>query len=423
MTLLPWVWCGVTSVALIVWLSRHLQIARVGRTMPALRPDAYPEDAPAAPAPLVSVLVAAKDEEANIGRCLRSLLAQEYPEYEVIAIDDRSKDRTPAIIDELAASARRDSRTSGPPTGGRLTALHVKELAEGWFGKNNAMREGVARAKGEWLCFTDADCEFTSRRMLTVAMRFAAEQQADFVSVLPAHRADSFWERVIQPACSGILLIWFHPLRVNDPNSRTAYANGAFMLMRRSCYEAIGGHEPVKAEVNEDIHMARLAKERGRRLVVVTNEDLYTVRMYESLAQGWRGWTRIFYGCFGTVRRLLLSALVVAVMSLLPWAALGTSAAVSAAGNASAAGGGGAVAWRWLLAAAAGTCAAQLSVTVRFYGMSRSGALYGLLYPVGAAIGFGALLNAIRRVGGRGKITWRGTTYQGDQVVAAQKQG
>jgi cellulose synthase/poly-beta-1,6-N-acetylglucosamine synthase-like glycosyltransferase len=414
MVVLVWIWFGLTGVALCVWLSRHLQIARVGRLMPALRSDSYRSDSPPNPAPSISVLVAAKDEEANIARCLRSLLAQDYPQYEVIAIDDRSTDRTPLIIDELAegCSAPGDSRTGA---NGRLTALHVKELAEGWFGKNNAMREGAARAKGQWLCFTDADCEFTSPRVLAVAMRFASEHQADFVSVLPAHRADSFWERVLQPACSGILLIWFHPLRVNDPSCRTAYANGAFMLMRRSCYETIGGHEPVKAEVNEDIHMARLAKERGQRLAVVTNDDLYTVRMYESLAQGWRGWTRIFYGCFGSVRRLLLSALVVTVMSLLPWIALATSAAVMAAG-----GGAADTAWRGLCAAAAATCVAQLSVTVRFYGMSRSGTWYGLLYPVGAAIGFAALLNAVRRVGGRGKITWRGTTYQGSQVTGTR---
>ena len=393
-----WIWVGLTAVAMLVWLARHLQIATARRLMPPLNASLYRD--PGGSLPSISLLVAAKDEEDNIGPCLRSLLVQDYPDYEVIAINDRSADRTGEILDALAAEHP------------RLTPIHVRELQAGWFGKNNAMNEGVHRAKGQWLCFTDADCVFKTPRMLQVAMRFAQEKEADFLSVLPSHETNSFWERVIQPACSGILLIWFNPLRVNDPKRRTAYANGAFMLMRRSCYEAIGGHETVKAEVNEDIYMALLAKEAGQRLRVVSNEDLYSVRMYDSLANTWKGWTRIFYGCFRTVRRLLLSVLLVSLASLLPWAAFVSGMLVTRlVPDAS-------PVWRWLGWAGLGACAAQLSVMVRFYALSRLHPLYGLLYPLGALIGLGALLNAIRRVGGRRSITWRGTTYQGDRVLS-----
>ena len=398
MAIILWVWFGATVLSALIWLSRHLQIAKARKLMPPLNSRMYAKDPGRLPS--LSLLVAAKDEESNIGPCLRSLLAQDYPDYEVIAIDDRSSDRTGAIVDELAA------QNPG------LRALHVRELRPGWFGKNNAMREGVERAVGEWLCFTDADCVFESPRVLTVATRFAQEKGADFLSVLPSHQASSFWERVIQPACSGILLIWFHPLSVNDPKRRTAYANGAFMLMRRSCYAAIGGHEVVKSEINEDIHLAALAKQAGQRLCVVSNEDLYSVRMYSSLAHMWSGWTRIFYGCFRTIRRLLLSLLVVTMVSLLPWLALAGGALIGGLHPHAS------TAWPWLGGAGLAACLAQLSVMVRFYALSRLPPAYGLLYPLGAVIGFGALINAIRRVSGRRSITWRGTTYQGGQVTS-----
>lgn len=366
--------------------------------MPPLRPDLYADRQ--GPLPSVTMLVAAKDEEANIETCLTSLIRQDYPRLRIIAINDRSSDHTGEIIDRLAAE--------NP----RLTAIHVRDLRPGWFGKNNAMREGVARADGEWLCFTDADCEYTSERTLTVAMHFAQEKQADFLSILPTHQANSLWERVIQPACSGILLIWFNPIKVNDPLSPTAYANGAFMLMRRSCYDAIGGHEPVKTKLNEDIHMARYAKAAGQRLRVVSNENLYTVRMYSSFRQMWAGWSRIFYGCFGSLRRLLLSVLVITVFSILPWISLIAAGAAVLLSDPPA------IHWRALLLTAAAACVAQLSIMMRFYALNHSSPLHGLLYPVGAAVGLGALINAIRRVGGREKVTWRGTTYRGTQVTS-----
>jgi cellulose synthase/poly-beta-1,6-N-acetylglucosamine synthase-like glycosyltransferase len=400
MLVILWLWFGLTALAFAVWMSRHLQLGRVARIMPPLHSRMYQDSR--RPMPSVSILVAAKDEEHNIGGCLRSLRGLDHPNLEIIAIDDRSTDRTGDIIDKNAAEDH------------RLIALHVRDVRPGWFGKSNAMREGCERASGEWLCFTDADCVFVTQRTLTVAQQFALERDADFLSVLPVHESTGFWERVIQPACSAILMIWFNPMRVNDPASRTAYANGAFMLMRRSCYETIGGFEQVKAEMNEDMHLARQAKAAGQRLVVVSNEDLYTVRMYGSFAEMWSGWTRIFYGCFGSLRRLVLSMLALTTFSLLPWVALicGTTASRLDPGTA---------VWPSLAWAGAATCLAQITVMLRFYVLNHSPALYGLAYPVGAMIGFAALVNATLRVGGLRSLTWRGTTYRGGQVISTGK--
>ena len=395
------VWIVLCGLIAAVWFSRHREINRARRREPILSSRSH--DGPPVPAPRLSVLVAAKDEEANIAACVCSLLDQDYPNYELIVINDRSVDRTSAILDELRASV--------PDRKPRIVT--VRSLADGWFGKNNAMREGVAVAGGEWFCFADADCRQTSRRTLSMAMREATERKVDFLSVLPVLESHSFWERLLQPVCAAIMVFWFRPERVNDPSSRAAYANGAFMLMKRSCYERIGGHERVRTEVNEDMHMARLAKAAGLRLHVIRNDDLYVTWMYSSFVQTWRGWSRIFYGCFGSFGRLAISAILLLVASIFPWASL-AAGLVGALGTDPADAG----PW-WTVAAVAGAVVlAQQSVTFRFYRLARSHPAWSFGYIVGAVLCLGMLINAMLKLGGATRTVWRGTAYRGKSLDA-----
>jgi len=397
MTFLWAVWSLLLGLVCVVWLLRHVQIARHQKEEPPLHGDLY--DGPPADPPRLSVLVAAKDEEENIESCVRSMLSQDYPNFQLIAINDRSTDRTGQILDRVAAEEK------------RLIPVHVKELREGWFGKNNAMREGYARADGEWLCFIDADCRQTSTRTLTVAVRYAMENDVDFLSVLPRLETQSVWEQIIQPACGGLMVCWFNPSKVNDPAHPTAYANGAFMLMKRATYEAIGGHEPFKTEVNEDMHMARATKQAGHRLKVVQNLDLYVTRMYTNFKAIWRGWSRIFYGCFETFRRLRITLFVMLFSGLLPWYSAAAGWVVVGYRGWDAAG-----PWRWiaLLATAAVLC--QQSVLVRFYRLSQTNPLLAPTYPIAGTLVCGMLVNAMTKLGGRTTTTWRGTTYRADKV-------
>ena len=208
--------------------------------------------------PSLCVVVAAKDEEANIGPCVQSLLMQDYPNFNVILCNDRSKDRTGEIVSQIAAG---DSRMRA--------VMNIQELPDGWCGKNNAMQNGIAASQSEYVCMIDADCRQISSRTLSVAMRYARDNGADLLSILPVMEMPTFWESIIQPVCSGVMMIWFHPDRVNDPQKPQAYANGTFMLIKRSAYEQIGTHEAVKDRVNEDMHMANLIKRKGLRLMVV----------------------------------------------------------------------------------------------------------------------------------------------------------
>lgn len=394
------IWSVLLGGVALIWASRHLEISRAKREQIPLTSRSYP--GPPSNPPMVSVLIAAKDEEANIARAAETLLAQDYPNFELIIINDRSTDRTPEILNDLKARYP-----------DRLRVIHIKELAEGWFGKNNAMREGVAAARGEWLCFSDADCRQISDRTLSMAVRHAVDWNIDFLSVLPVLETHSLWERIIQPVCGAVMILWFHPRKVNSPNNPAAYANGAFMLMSRSCYEAIGGHDAVRAQVNEDMHMARLAKEKGQRLVVVQGDDLYTVRMYTGLSQIWRGWSRIFYGCFGTFRRLRVTLMVLTISNLFPYLSFVLGAGMLIARGWAEAGPG----WQAVAVLSGLVILLQQTVIARFYRLSHANPWLAPTFIVGAMICMGMLINAMLKLGGRSAVTWRGTTYRGETVV------
>ncbi|MEZ6084155.1 MAG: glycosyltransferase family 2 protein [Phycisphaerae bacterium] len=180
------IWLACCGVVGLVWASRQFAVVRAIRHDRRLRPDSH--GPLGKDAPRLSVLVSAKDEEDNIEACIESLLRQDYPNLEIIAINDRSDDRTGEILDQMQRKR-----------GDLVQAVHVSRLTEGWFGKNHAMHTGMKYATGEWLCFIDADCKQTSDKTLSMAMQEALSRQADFLSVLPVLETKTFWERLIQP--------------------------------------------------------------------------------------------------------------------------------------------------------------------------------------------------------------------------------
>lgn len=396
------IWIGLLLVITLIWLTRHLELARAKGKLTTLVP-ADGQTPPAQP-PKVSVLVAAKDEEANIGSCATTFLDQNYPDYELIIIDDRSSDRTSEILRSIQAT---------DPNGAKLHPLSVKELPPGWAGKNNAMRLGIESAQGEWYLLSDADCRQTCQTTISAVMNYALKHRVDLLSVLPVLDTQTVWEKIIQPVAGAVLIFWFNPVRVNNPASKVAYANGAFILIRKDVYEKLGGHAAVRHQLNEDLHMAKLAKQKGFSLRVVQNDGLYLTRMYRNFHETWRGWSRIFYGCFGTVRQLLISAAFMTIISLLPWVSLaisGIAVAWAAAGH-----------WTNLWYVSVATVLAQLSVLVRFYLISKSDVRYVITWPIGAALCIGMLFSAILKTLGWTGTAWRGTVYrQGQQVPTAQ---
>ncbi len=387
-TILPALLTILCGLVTLVWASRHVLLWREQRRNNVLTPGS-----PAAEGerPHVSVFVAAKDEQANIASCVSTLLEQDYGPFDVTVIDDRSEDNTAQIVRDLAA---RDDR---------LHLVQVNELPEGWCGKCHAMWTAVPATDKPWIVMTDADCRYICPKTLSVAMRYAADHGVDMLSVLPELEMRGFWENVVQPVCSGVMMIWFQPDKVNDPSRSDAYANGAFILMRRSTYQAIGTHAAVRDKLMEDMHLAARVKQAGAKLRVVRSRGLYRVRMYTSLGQILRGWSRIFFGTFGTLPRLTVSLVLLLLMGLSPYLSAISGLAVAAAGGPP---------W-WLAAGLAGAVAVvmQLSVIARFYAVAGARAGLAWTYPIGCCMVTVALLMAAGKHRRGATVVWRNTHY------------
>lgn len=263
--------------------------------------------APLAAPPRLSVVIPARNEEAAIGGCLASVLAQDYPNLEVVLVNDGSTDRTGEIAREIAA---RDAR---------LRVLDAKPLPAGWMGKCHALWQGVAAAEGEWLLFIDADGELRED-CLSQAVADAVEHGADLFTLVPTLVNGSLWEEVVHPLLLMGVFAVFPRDRIADPKSSVVSANGPFLLFRRAAYERVGGHEAVKAEIVEDLELAERVKASGGLVRYVSAPRLMRVRMYRNFREIWNGWSKNFYrAVHGNLLLAALASLFALAFGVLPW--------------------------------------------------------------------------------------------------------
>ena len=245
--------------------------------------DIIVEPAPPPPdPPLISICIPARNEERNIRACVEAVLQQSYPNIEVIVLDDRSVDATPAILAEIAS---KDSR---------LRPISGSDLPSGWAGKPHALVQASASARGEWLCFIDADTFLTPDAIAACYVR-ALETKADMFTIMTFQVLGTFWEKTVMPLVMTALSVGFSPHKVNRPDTKDAIANGQFILIKRSIYEAIGGHASVKDNIVEDKAIAEQVKWNGYRLIVADGMQVARTRMYTSLPEMWEGWTKNIY--------------------------------------------------------------------------------------------------------------------------------
>lgn len=370
-------WLGVLALVLVV--------ARFPRELPLPQVPATPD------APFVSIIVPARDEAANIARCVGSLGASTYRSYEVIVVDDRSEDDTARIVRQMdrghAASLR---------------LLEGAELPDGWLGKPWACAQGAAAAGGALLLFTDADTTH-GPDLLSRAVAGLTEERADLLTVLGRQRMETFWERLVQPQIFLVMLFRFPRIEsaVRGPSWRDALANGQFMLFRREAYGAIGGHEAVKQEVVEDLVLAQHVKRAGLALRIRSAEDDLETRMYRSLPDLVAGWTKnIITGGLLSVppwtRPFLPAVSLLAGVGL--WLVPPVALALSSFGV------GGPLLLRWS-AVVCGVSALLWALFTRRMGAS---AVYGLLYPLGAAVASYIFVQSWTN--GR-HVRWKGRTY------------
>jgi chlorobactene glucosyltransferase len=237
--------------------------------------------------PRVSVLVPVREEAANVGPCVRSLLAQDYPDLEVLALDDESTDGTAEV---LMAMAQSDPR---------LRVLHGVPLPAGWLGKHWACHQLAQAATGELLLFVDADTRHTPQALAHAVAALQAEQ-ADLVSVFPRQEVGSWAERLVVPIMQWSLSS-FLPLglayRLHWP--RLAAASGQFMLFRRGAYELVGGHAAVRQNAVDDVALTRALGAKGLRWRLLDGNPYVRCRMYRSFRQVYDGFTKNLFALFG----------------------------------------------------------------------------------------------------------------------------
>jgi chlorobactene glucosyltransferase len=232
--------------------------------------------------PLVSVIVPARNEERSIESCVESIAASDYPDLEVIVVDDRSDDATL----ELARAI--------PPNHARsIVVIEGEELPKGWMGKPWACAQGARVAEGDLLLFTDADTVHEPE-LLGQAVAGMLEDEGDALTLLGRQIMETFWERLVQTHMMAAMIFRFpNPGRPLRPERwRDAIANGQFMLFERGAYEEIGGHEAVKGEIVEDQRLAQILCRSGKRLVVRAAETVFATRMYRSLDELIEGWSK-----------------------------------------------------------------------------------------------------------------------------------
>ena len=260
-----WIAGGILALA---WFSRILEAA-IG--MPRVANIARPEwdRRPATPSgePRVSVVVPARNEEEHIRETLARLLALDYSNYEIIAVNDRSTDHTGQIMDEIAASSRAH---------GLLQAIHISELPAGWLGKTHAMWTAGQQATGDWLLFTDADVLFKPDS-LRRAVAYAEAERAGHVVLFPRMIMKGWGEKMMIAFFQALFVFGHRPWKVADPKAPDHMGVGAFNLVRRPVYDAAGTYRALRMEVVDDMKLGKVIKNAGFAQRNVSGDDLISL--------------------------------------------------------------------------------------------------------------------------------------------------
>jgi chlorobactene glucosyltransferase len=344
-----------------------------------------PEDRPLLAYPLVSVCVPARNEQRDIEACLSSLLKQDYPNFEVIVVDDNSTDNTPGIIESLQKHHN------------NLVAIRGEALPSDWYGKPFALHQASQKARGEILLFTDADPVFQPWA-LTTAVRLMQKHHSDMVSLLPGAEFGSFWERAVQPVIFATIAALTRFRKVNDPKSSAAMGIGAFILLRREAYDRVGGHETLKQTILEDIGMARLVKRSGFKIIIADGKTVYSIRMYHSFGEIWVGWRKnVFLAMKKSIFKTFYNIFCILGFMVTPWLMVGAHIWMESdlAGLATA----------W-----AGVSLVMITEWIVCHELKLE-KRYALLFPLGALVMTAIMINSMVHVLLRGQTEWRGRTY------------
>ncbi len=377
---------AVDWIIALAWLLRVLAWRRALPGVPDLLRTRY-EDPAQVPARL-SVIVPARNEASDIAATLRSLVASRGVALEILAVNDRSIDATGQVMDEVLAELKREPAAAEVT----LQILHVHELPPGWLGKTHAMALAAKRATGDWLLFTDADVLFRPDA-LRRALDYAEWSRADHMVLLPTVVLNTWGERMMVGYLQ-VMSLWAVRLwRVPDPKARRdAIGVGAFNMIRREAYEAVGGWEALRMEVLEDLTLGRRVKDAGFAQRAALGLDLVRVRWARGALGVVENLTKNLFALFRFRPELLfLFAGCLAVFTLLPILACLAGTAFL---------------WPWLVLLLALLLAYQWTGRYHHYSAAQMP-----LYPLASVLLLYALLRSMLTTLWHGGVTWRGTFY------------
>jgi glycosyltransferase involved in cell wall biosynthesis len=332
--------------------------------------------------PRVSIIVPARNEGADIAATLTQLLALDYDNYEVIAVDDRSSDRTGEIMGEIAAAA----------APGRLKVIRISDLPPGWMGKPHAMWSAGNQATGDWLLFTDADVLFKPDA-LRRALAYAESERADHLVLFPRMIMKSLGEKMMIAFFQTLFVFGHRPWKVADPKTKDHMGVGAFNLVRRQVYKAVGTYAALRFEVLDDMKLGKVVKTAGYAQRNVFGADLISIRWAKGAMGVVDNLTKNFFALMSFQwPRALASCFALAFLNLMPF--VGVFLAHG---------------WPRL-----GYAVALFSMFAIYVGMSTQSDIppyYFLMHPVSTALFVYTMLRSTFLTLGKGGITWRGTFY------------
>ncbi len=333
------------------------------------------------PWPSVSLVIAARDEADSIGETLDRLSRVKYPQLEIVVVNDRSADLTRQIA----------SSHIGTLVG--LKVVEVETLPEDWLGKTHALHQGYKQSSGEWLCFIDADVSLEPdclKRALTVART----RRLDHLCLFPALRTYGLLESAFVMTFAFYFGAYMQPWKAKDPRSKKFCGVGAFNLIRRDAYRAIGGHERLRMEIADDIKLGKLVKQLGYRQDAMESDGLVHLRWQKGGARAYlRGIEKnAFAGVDYSLLRVVLGSAGIMLMSIFPFVALGTGDFTARAAS---------VVALAVIALAYGPLGRPL----------KKSRLYFLTHPLGAGMLLTGLWISTVKTLWRGAVVWRGTAY------------
>ena len=338
----------------------------------------------------VSVILPARNEEEFIGRCLNSLIDQDYQSYEIVVIDDSSDDSTGKIISEYAKKSS------------KIIPVSAKLKPEGWMGKNWACMEGYRKTTGELLLFTDADTTH-SKNVISLAVAHLNSFELDALSVIPKMLTFDFWTKITLPMISTFLHTRFSALNVNNPKKKTGYFFGSFFILKKKVYEQVGMHEGVKQEIIEDGALGKKVKESGHKMKMVRGEHLVDAVWARDKNTLWNALKRLMIPLylqsgkiavgifFAVVFLLFVPFPIFATSVLLPAETMSTKILCITAGISS------------LLIYIGAVIEAKIGLELRF--------VHALFAPLGSLVVILGFLSGLLQAKNTASVTWRGRSY------------